>query len=115
MAAVIGIFETCYKRNKSLTVVKPGTQKRDFTHINDIINGCYLAFRKGRQNEYMLGTDKQFSILQIAKMFKRKIKFLPSRKGDRSSSNMPNDNAFNYLGYKAKINIKDYIKNIIQQ
>jgi UDP-glucose 4-epimerase len=115
MSTVIGIFEKQFKKKIPLTVVKPGTQKRDFTHINDIINGCYLAFRKGRQNEYMLGTDKQFSILQIAKMFKRKIKFLPSRKGDRSSSNMPNDNAFNYLGYKAKINIKDYIKNIIQQ
>ena len=115
MTAVIGLFQTLYKKNKHLTVVKPGTQKRDFTHINDIINGCYLAFRNGRQNEYMLGTDKQFSILQIAKMFKRKIKFLPPRKGDRSSSNMPNNNALNYLGYKAKVSIKDYINNVIQQ
>ena len=77
------------KKKIPLTVVKPGTQKRDFTHINDIINGCYLAFRNGRQNEYMLGTDKQFSILQIAKMFKRKIKFLPPRKGDRSAPIYP--------------------------
>ena len=115
MSTVIGIFEKQFKKKIPLTVVKPGTQKRDFTHINDIINGCYLAFRNGRQNEYMLGTDKQFSILQIAKMFKRKIKFLPPRKGDRSSSNIPNNNALNYLGYKAKVNIKDYINNIIQQ
>ena len=113
MSTVIGIFEKQYKKKIPLTVVKPGTQKRDFTHIDDIINGCYLAFRKGRQNEYMLGTNKKYSILQIAKMFKRKIKFLPKRKGDRSGSNIPNDNAFNYLGYKAKINIKDYINNII--
>ena len=115
MSTVIGIFEKQFKKKISLTVVKPGTQKRDFTHINDIINGCYLAFRKGRQNEYMLGTNKKYSILQIAKMFRRKIKFLPRREGDRSGSNTPNYNAFNYLGYKAKINIKDYIKNIIQQ
>ena len=115
MSTVIGIFEKQFKKKVPLTVVKPGTQKRDFTHINDIINGCYLAFRNGRQNEYMLGTDKQFSILQIAKMFKRKIKFLPQRKGDRSRSNITNNNAFNYLGYKAKVNIEDYIKNIIQQ
>ena len=115
MSTVIGIFEKQYKKKIPLTVVKPGTQKRDFTHIDDIINGCYLAFRNGRQNEYMLGTDKQYSILQIAKMFKRKIKFLLPRKGDRSCSNIPNNNALTYLGYKAKVNIKDYINNIIQQ
>ena len=115
MSTVIGIFEKQFKKKVPLTVVKPGTQKRDFTHINDIINGCYLAFRNGRQNEYMLGTDKQYSILQIAKMFKRKIKFLLPRKGDRSCSNIPNNNALTYLGYKAKVNIKDYINNIIQQ
>ena len=115
MSTVIGIFEKQFKKKIPLTVVKPGTQKRDFTHINDIINGCYLAFRNGRQNEYMLGTDKQYSILQIAKMFKRKIKFLLPRKGDRSCSNIPNNNALTYLGYKAKVNIKDYINNIIQQ
>ena len=114
MATVIGIFEKQFKKKIPLTVVRPGTQKRDFTHIDDIINGCYLAFRKGRQNEYMLGTNKKYSILQIAKMFKRKIKFLPQRKGDRSGSNMLNNNAFNYLGYKAKINIKVYINNIIK-
>ena len=101
-------------KKKSFNIVKPGTQKRDFTHIDDIIDGCYLAFDKGRQNEYMLCTRKTYSILQIAKMFKRKIKFLPQRKGDRSGSNMPNNNAFNYLGYKAKINIKVYINNIIK-
>ena len=114
MSTVIGIFEKQFKKKIPLTVVRPGTQKRDFTHIDDIINGCYLAFRKGRQNEYMLGTNKKYSILQIAKMFKRKIKFLPQRKGDRSGSNMLNNNAFNYLGYKAKINIKVYINNIIK-
>ena len=50
MSAVIGIFETQYKKRKSLTVVKPGSQKRDFTHIDDIVRGCYLAWKKGQQN-----------------------------------------------------------------
>ena len=76
----LNIFEKQFKKKIPLTVVRPGTQKRDFTHIDDIINGCYLAFRKGRQNEYMLGTNKKYSILQIAKMFKRKIKFLLKEK-----------------------------------
>jgi UDP-glucose 4-epimerase len=114
MSAVIGIFETQFKKRIPLTVVKPGTQKRDFTHIDDIINGCYLAFIKGKQKEYMLGTKKQYTILQIARMFKTKIKLLPQRNGDRSASNIPHNNAFNYLGYKPKINIKDYINIIIK-
>jgi len=115
MSAVIGIFESQFKNKKPLTVVKPGTQKRDFTHIDDIINGCYLAFKKGKQKEYMLGTNKQYTILQIAKMFKTKIKLLPKRDGDRSISSIPHNNAFNYLGYKPKINIKDYINIIIKK
>ena len=115
MAAVIGLFQTLYKKNKPLTVVKPGTQKRDFTHINDIINGCYLAFTKGKQNEYMLATKKQYTILQIAKMFKTKIKFVPSRHGERFGSSITNNNAFNYLGFKAKIDIKDYINDYIKE
>ena len=115
MSAVVGIFQNQFKKKIPLTVVKPGSQKRDFTHIDDIINGCYLAFKKGKQKEYMLGTQKQYTVLQIAKMFNTKIKFLPPRDGERFRSCMPNNNALIYLGYKAKINIKDYIKNIIKK
>ena len=115
MSAVVGIFQNQFKKKIPLTVVKPGSQKRDFTHIDDIINGCYLAFKKGKQKEYMLGTKKQYTVLQIAKMFKTKIKFLPPRDGERFGSSMPNNNAFIYLGYKAKININDYIINIIKK
>ena len=59
MSAVIGIFQTLYKKKKPLTIVSPGTQKRDFTHIDDIVMGCYLAWKNGKQNEYMLGTKKK--------------------------------------------------------
>ena len=113
MSAVIGIFETQYKKKQPLTIVKPGTQKRDFTHIDDIVNGCYLAWKKGKQSEYMLGTKKQFSIIQIAKMFKTKIRYIPSRKGERFKSSISNNNASNHLGYKATKNISDYIKEFI--
>ena len=115
MAAVIGIFEEQYKNNKPLTVVKPGNQRRDFTHIDDIVNGCYLAWKKGRQNEYMLGTQKTYSINDIAKFFNSEIKFLPSRPGDRSGSTIKNNNAKSILGYKAKMDIKDYIKKFISK
>jgi UDP-glucose 4-epimerase len=113
MSAVIGIFETQYKRKKPLTIVSPGTQKRDFTHIDDIVRGCYLAWKKGRQNSYMLGTKKIYSINEIAKMFKSKVTYLPPRAGDRTSSTILNDNAKKILGYSAKIDIKNYIKDFI--
>ena len=115
MSAVIGIFETLYRNKKALTIVRPGTQKRDFTHVDDIVKGCYLAWIKGIQTEYMLGTNKQYSILQIAKMFKSKIKYIPSRKGERFTSSIPNNNAFKILKYKATNDIKTYIKNFIKK
>ena len=114
MSAVIGIFENQYKKNKPLTVVKPGTQKRDFTHIDDIVKGCYLVWKKGKQNEYMLGTKKSYSIIEIAKMFKTKIKFLPKRQGERYGSTMTNNNASKILKYKANLDIKDYINDLIK-
>ena len=113
MSAVIGIFESQYKKKKALTVVRPGTQKRDFTHIDDIVNGCYLAWKRGRQSEYMLGTKKQYSIIEVAKMFKTKIRYIPSRKGERFKSSIINNNAYKHLGYSASIDIPNYIENFI--
>ena len=115
MSAVIGIFETQFKKKIPLTIVKPGSQKRDFTHIEDIIKGCYLAFIKGKQDEYMLCSKEQYTILQIAKMFKTKIRFLPQREGERSSASVPNNNSLNHLGYMPKIHIKDYINSYIKK
>ena len=74
-----------------------------------------MAFIKGRQSEYMLSSKKQYTILEIAKMFKTKIKFLPSRKGERFGSSIANNNAFNHLGYKPKYKINTYISNFIKK
>ena len=114
MAAVIGIFETQFRKKKPLTVVKPGSQRRDFTHISDIVRGCYLAMTKGKQNEYMLCTNKTYSILQIVKIFNTKYKFLKSRPGDRFGSTTLNNNAKTILGFQAKIDVKEYIKILIR-
>ena len=76
MSALIAIFEQQYKNKKPLTIVKPGTQLRDFTHIDDIIEGCYKAVIKNKNKEYMLSSGKKFSILQIAKMFNTKYKYI---------------------------------------
>jgi len=115
MSALIGIFETQYKKKLPLTIVKPGSQCRDFTHVDDIVHGCYLAWTKGKQKEYMLCTNKSYSILEIAKMFGSKFKFLKSRSGDRFGSVISNNNAKKILGFSAKINIKNYIKDFVSK
>ena len=115
MSALIGIFETQYKKKIPLTVVKPGSQSRDFTHIDDIVRGCYLAWTKGKQKEYMLCTNKSYSIIQIAKMFSTKIKYIKVRPGDRFGSIILNNNSKKILGFSAKINIKNYIKDFISR
>ncbi|MDA9169777.1 NAD-dependent epimerase/dehydratase family protein [Candidatus Pelagibacter ubique] len=115
MSALIGIFESQYKKKIPLTIVKPGLQRRDFTHVDDIVHGCYLASTKGKQKEYMLCTGKTYSILEIAKMFGSKFKFLKSRPGDRFGSIVSNNNAKKILGFTAKKDIKNYIKDFISK
>lgn len=115
MAAVIGIFETQYSKKKPLSIVKPGTQKRDFTHIEDIVRGCYLAWKKGKNREYMLCTNKSYSLIEIVRMFKSKYKFLPARPGERFKTLTINNDAKKILGFEAKIEIKDYIKKFIEK
>jgi len=115
MSALIGIFETQYRKKIPLTIVKPGSQSRDFTHVDDIVHGCYLAWTKGKQKEYMLCTNKSYSILEIAKMFDTKYKFLKSRPGDRFGSIILNNNAKKILNFSPKIRIKNYIKDFISR
>ena len=114
MSTVIGIFEDHYKRGKPLPVVKPGTQSRRFTHIDDTINICYFAWKKNLCRHYSIANKKSYSILEVAKLFNSKIKFLPKRLGERYASAMINKNLSNKM-YKhfGKINLKDYINNFI--
>ena len=115
MATVIGIFENQYKNNKSLTVVKPGTQSRRFTHINDTVKACYYAWKTNKCRHYSISNKKSYSIIEVAKMFKSRIKFLPSRPGERYASALTSMNLSNKV-YKlfGTINLKDYIKKIIK-
>ena len=115
MATVIGIFEDQYKKNKPLTVVKPGTQTRRFTHINDTVRACYYAWKNNKCRHYSISHKKSYSITEVARMFNSKIKFLPARLGERYASELTNMNLSNKV-YKlfGTINLKDYIKDIIK-
>jgi len=86
MATVIGIFEEHYKKNKKIPVVKPGSQSRKFTHIDDTVNGCYLAWKKNKNYHYSLANNKSYKIIEVAKLFSTKIKFLKPRLGERYKS-----------------------------
>tara|TARA_B100000683_G_scaffold109913_2_gene108351 strand:+ start:643 stop:1536 length:894 start_codon:yes stop_codon:yes gene_type:complete len=113
MATVIGIFEEQYRKKKPLTVVKPGTQTRRFTHINDTVEACYKAWKKDKCRHYSIANKKSYSILQVAKLFKSKIKLLPPRRGERFASALTNMNLSNKV-YKiyGSIRLYDYIKNV---
>ena len=114
MATVIGIFENQYKNNKPLTVVKPGSQSRRFTHIDDTIDACFYAWKKNKCRHYSISNKKSYTILEVAKMFNTKIKFVDARKGERYASALTNMNLSNKV-YKifGKISLKNYIKTII--
>tara|TARA_B100000242_G_scaffold286169_1_gene251459 strand:- start:1 stop:888 length:888 start_codon:yes stop_codon:yes gene_type:complete len=116
MSTVIGIFEDHYKKGKKLPVVKPGTQSRRFTHIEDTINICFLAWKKNRCRHYSISNHKSYSIIQVAKMFKSKIKFLPRRPGERYASALSNRNLSNKIHkYFGKINLRQYIQDFIEK
>ena len=116
MSTVVGIFEDHYKRGKPLPVVKPGTQSRRFTHIDDTINVCYLAWKKNLCRHYSIANKKTYSVLEVARMFKSKIKLLPKRPGERYASALINKNLTNQIyKYFGKISLKSYIHDFIKK
>ena len=115
MATVIGIFENLYKNKKPLTVVKPGTQTRKFTHIDDTIAVCFEAWRKNKCFHYSISHRKSYSIIDVAKMFKSKIIYLKSRPGERYASALTKISQNNNIIQKyGKINLKDYVTSFIK-
>ena len=116
MATVIGIFEEAYLKNKFIPVVLPGNQTRRFTHVFDTVNACYFAWKKNKRRHYSIFSKQSYSIIQIAKFFNHKIKFLPKRRGERYASALTNINLSNKI-YKipSKIKITEYIKNFVKE
>ena len=114
MATVIGIFEHQYINNLPLTVVRPGNQKRRFTHINDTINTCIEAWIKNKCSYYSISHKQSYSIYDVAKLFKTKIKLVPFRKGERFASALTRMTLSKKVKQRfGKINLKKYIKDFI--
>jgi UDP-glucose 4-epimerase len=115
MSTVIGIFEDQFKKKIPLTVVRPGSQSRRFTHINDTIEACYHAWKKNECKHYSISSRKSYTIINVAKLFSTKIKLLPPRKGERYASALTNLNLSNKVNKMfGKIDLKDYIVNIVK-
>jgi UDP-glucose 4-epimerase len=114
MATVVGIFEDQFKKRKKLPVVKPGTQARRFTHVYDTIKACVFAWKKNKGKHYSIASRQSFSIIELAKLFKSKIRYLPMRKGERFASALTKMNLSNKIvRLSTKIRLKDYINNFL--
>jgi len=114
MATVVGIFEDHFKKRKKLPVVKPGTQVRRFTHIYDTARACIFAWRKNACKHYSIASKQSYSIIELAKLFKSKIRYLPMRKGERFKSALTKENLNNkIIRLPAKIRLKDYVNNFL--
>jgi UDP-glucose 4-epimerase len=114
MATVVGIFEECFRLGKKLPVVRPGTQERRFTHVFDTVKACIFSWKKNKGKHYSIANKKSYTITELAKMFKSKIRYLPKREGERFASALTNMNLNNkIIRLRAKIKLRDYIKNFL--
>ena len=114
MATVVGIFEHHFKMGKKLPVVRPGTQVRRFTNVFDTVKACLFAWRQNKCKHYSIASNQSYSIIELAKLFKSKIQYLPMRKGERFASALTNMNLNNkIIRLYAKIKLKDYVSNFL--
>lgn len=110
-ATLIALFKEKIKNNNDLTVVSPGTQQRNFTYIDDIIDALLLIGKQGNGDEYGIGSDESFTVLEVANMFEGKIKMIPERPGNRTTSQVVTEKT-KQLGWKPKHTLINYIKEL---
>jgi UDP-glucose 4-epimerase len=111
-ATVIGIFKEQYRARKPLTVVSPGTQRRNFTHVDDIVNGLVAVGERGKGDGYGLGSKESHSICELAEMFGGEVEMLPGRMGNRMTSGLNTERSERELGWKAEKQIEQYIEDV---
>ena len=114
MATVVGIFEDHFSRGKKLPVVKPGTQARRFTHVLDTVKACIFAWSQNKCKHYSIASNQSYNIIELAKLFESKIRYLPMRKGERFASALTKMNLNNkIIRLSAEIKLKEYINNFL--
>lgn len=111
-ASVMGRFKKQFAAGEPITVVAPGTQKRNFTHVNDLARGLLMVGERGHGDEFGLGSPESYSVLDIAKMFGGEITMLPERPGNRMESVVDTSRAESEFGWKPEHTVRDYIESL---
>lgn len=111
-ASVMGRFKEQYRKGEPLTVVAPGTQKRNFTFAGDIARGLLMVGEGGQGDDYGIGSPESYSVLEIARMFTDNIEMLPERKGNRMDSICDTTRIESEFGWKPERNVRDYIESL---
>jgi UDP-glucose 4-epimerase len=112
--SLIGIFSQLYRQGQALTVVSPGTQVRNFTHVDDIVDGLILVGNKGEGDEFGIGSPEAYSVTEVAHMFGGEIIFLPERKGNRLTSEVKTEKTI-ALGWQPSRHLTEYINETKNQ
>lgn len=110
-ATVVGIFEDQLARGVPLTVVEPGTQTRDFTHVADIVDGIVLCAEKGSGDGYELGTSQEWAIVDMAELFGGEIELIPKRTGERERGRADASKA-RALGWEPRHTLQEYVAEV---
>ena len=110
-ATLIALLKEKMKNKEKLTIVSPGTQKRNFTHIDDIIDGLVLVGENGYGDEFGIGSPEAFTVLEVAGLFGGEIQMLPERKGNRMTADVMTDKT-QALGWSPKRKLADYIERL---
>jgi len=114
-STVLGIFERQRRNDELLTITGTGKQRRDFTHVDDIVDGLYRCIGKEFKAEiFELGRGVNHSINEIVDMFRSKRKYIPARDGEYDATLCDYTNAAELLNWEPKIDLQDYIKEVIQ-
>lgn len=111
---VVEIFKQKYIKGEPLGVVSPGTQTRNFTHVEDIISGLVLVGDNGEGDDFGIGSEEKYSVLDLAEMFGCEIKMLPERKGNRMQASIDTEKTRS-IGWAPSKSLKLYVDGIVSQ
>ena len=112
---MIGWFKEQYRRGEPITVVSPGTQRRNFTHVEDTTRALLMVGEKGSGDDYGIGSPESYSILELAKMFTDNIVMVPERKGNRTEPTIDTSRVEKEFGWKPEHTVREYIESLKAQ
>lgn len=105
---VVEIFLQKFFAGETLAVAEPGTQRRNFTHVEDMVEGLLAVGDRGEGDEFGIGSEQSYTILELAHMISDKIEMVPSRPGNRINSEIDTSKT-RLLGWKPQRNLPEYI------